>query len=324
MSGIVLSFCIPTYKRPKLLLKAVESMLIACNDYLDIVQIVITDDSIDDTNQWVIEKIKDRVENLKYIKNPTNLGIDGNILYSVDSSDGEFVWILGEDDLVCPNAVDNLLAITNRSDYGFICSNYSYIDPEQKKIIKQNVVGIPSNQEVNALELLENHSWSFGFIGACIINKKVWRTVDSSKYKGTFFAHVGTILESVKDARILMLSTPSVLNRMGDSDTTTWGVEYTFEVVTGWANLMQKLKAIYPNDSCDRACQQFERKLGAHSLSFLFSKRSEGIYTKESYDKFYKNSSRGNLYNLAALFILTLSPDICKKITIFKRKIQKK
>jgi glycosyltransferase involved in cell wall biosynthesis len=322
MQDFKLSFCIPTYKRPLFLLKAIESIITASAEYLDVVQIVITDDSTDDTNEWVIEKVKNLTKNLKYIQNPINLGIDGNILHSIDSSDGDFIWVLGEDDLVCTNAVKIFLALTNSNDYGFICSNYSYIDSEQKEIIKHNVIGISSNQEVSSLELLENHSWSFGFIGACIVNKTVWRTVNSSKYKGTFFAHVGTILESIKDSRILMLSTPLILNRMG-VETTTWGAEYTFEVITGWANLMQKLKSIYPNDSCDRACQQFDNKLGANSLSFLFSKRSEGIYTKEAYNKFYKNSPRGVLYHLIALFILILDPDFCKEVSIFKRKIQK-
>jgi glycosyltransferase involved in cell wall biosynthesis len=322
MKDFKLSFCLPTYKRPEFLLKAVESILDTSAEYLDVVQLVIADDSTDDTNHWVIEKIKDRVENLKYIQNPTNLGIDGNILHSIDSSDGEFIWVLGEDDLVCKNAVESFLSLTNRNDYGFICSNYSYIDSEQKEIIKQNVIGISSNQEVSSLELLENYSWSFGFIGACIINKEAWGGINSSKYEGTFFAHVGTILESVKNTKILILSTSSVLNRMGSADVTTWGAEYTFEVITGWANLMKKLEAIYPKHSCDRASLQFEKKLGANSLSFLFSKRAEGIYTKEAYEKFYKNSNKSTLYHSIALFILVLSPDFCKKVQFLKRKIQ--
>ncbi len=322
MNDLLLSFCLPTYKRPEFLLKAVESILKASAEYFDNVQLVITDDSTDDTNDWVIEQIRNRIKNLKYIKNATNLGIDGNILNAVDSSDGEFVWILGEDDLVSPDAVNTFFEIPNREEYGFICSNYSYVDSEQKKILKKNVIGIFDDKKVNSLELLENYAWSFGFIGACIVNKKEWQVVDSSKYKGTFFAHVGTILEAVKSKSVFIVSTPLIFNRCGDSTVTTWGAEYTFEVTTGWIELMRRLSSVYPKSSCDRACQQFEEKLGANSLSFLFLKRADGVYTKDIYNRFYKQSNKGYYYHIVALFIAFLSPAFCHKINKLKRKIQ--
>jgi glycosyltransferase involved in cell wall biosynthesis len=317
-----LSFCIPTYKRPELLLKAIESIYNASSDYLDVVQLVITDDSTNDTNQWVIEKTKSYIKNLKHIRNPTNLGIDGNILCAVNSSDGEFAWIVGEDDLVCKNAVINFFSITNRSSYGFICSNYSYVNSEHNKILKQNVIGIAKNKNIESLELLCDYSWSFGFIGACIVNKQYWVKVDSNKYKGTFFAHVGTILEAVKDNDILMLATPSVLNRCGDSDITTWGSEYTFEVIHGWADLMQRLKTVYPKNICNQAIKQFEKKLGANSLSFLLSKRADSVYTKEIYEKFYMRSDRGCCYKIFALIIANLAPKFCAKMRSLKRIIK--
>jgi glycosyltransferase involved in cell wall biosynthesis len=323
MQDFPLSFCIPTYKRPEFLFKAVESIREACIDYSREVQIVIVDDSTDETNTLVIERIKAKIKNFKYIKNGSNLGIDQNILHAIDSSDGEFVWVLGEDDLVCQNAVKDFLSITRREDYGFICSNYSYVDSEHKNTLKRNVIDISTNKKVKSLELLEKYSWSFGFIGACIINKKVWQTIDSRKYVGTFFAHVGTILEAVKDKEILILSTPSILNRCGDSNITTWGVNQTFEVVNGWSTLMKRLNFIYSENSCNIAYQQFEKKLGVNSLSFLFSKRADGVYTKEVYQKFYKDSKRGWLYHLVALMILCLSPKICRVIRLFRRKIKR-
>jgi abequosyltransferase len=322
MENFLLSFCIPTYKRPHLLLKAINSIVHSSESFLHAIQIVIADDSTDHTNEWVIEETRTRIKNLKYIKNATNLGIDGNILNAVDSSDGEFVWILGEDDLVSPDAVKTFFEVPNREEYGFICSNYSYVDSEQEKILKKNVIGIFDDKKVSSLELLENYAWSFGFIGACIVNKKAWQVVDSSKYKGTFFAHVGTILEAVKSKSIFIISIPLILNRAGDSTVTTWGAEYTFEVTTGWMELMRRLSSVYPQISCDQACQQFEQKIGVNSLYFLFSKRADGVYTKDIYNRFYKQSKRGYHYHLIALFIAFLSPKTCQRINTLRRKIQ--
>ena len=151
MEKLLLSLCIPTYKRPHLLLKAIESMIDSAADYLEQVQIVITDDSTDNTNEWVIDKVKDKIKHLKYIKNHSNLGIDGNILHAIDSSDGEFAWVLGEDDLVCQGAVKNFMSIMNKSDYAFICSNYSYVAADQRKMLKENVIGLSRDREVKQI-----------------------------------------------------------------------------------------------------------------------------------------------------------------------------
>ena len=84
----------------------------------------------------------------------------------------------------------------------------------------------------------------------------------------------------------------------------------------------QRLKAVYPEFSCEQSVIQFERKLGANSLAFLFSKRADGVYTKEIYQKFYQESKRGSLYKMVALIILSFNPRFCQKIRTIKRYVK--
>lgn len=121
-----LSFCIPTYKRPELLYKTVSSIVREVRDFS--FEITITDDSVDDTNKEIIEKLYQEYKYIKYYKNKQNLGIDANIINSIDLSESEYVWIIGEDDQLAPGAVTTILNILDKNSPSFLCTNYSYVN----------------------------------------------------------------------------------------------------------------------------------------------------------------------------------------------------
>ena len=52
--------------------------------------------------------------NIKYNRNSSNEGLGANILKSVSLAEGEFVWIIGSDDLILPNTFKSLNFYLNK------------------------------------------------------------------------------------------------------------------------------------------------------------------------------------------------------------------
>jgi glycosyltransferase involved in cell wall biosynthesis len=102
----LVSVCIPTYKRPHLLREAVQSCL--RQSYLNI-EIIISDDSPDDTSERVItQSIKH--DKIRYYRNATPLKQAANVNQLFSLAQGEYLILLHDDDLLLPNAIRAMVA----------------------------------------------------------------------------------------------------------------------------------------------------------------------------------------------------------------------
>lgn len=119
-----LSICIPTYNRASHLANALQS--IASNRLLGHVevQVCVSDNCSSDDTAAVTRAAQQKLM-IKYQKNETNVGLAGNFLKAVEMADGEFVWLIGDDDLLLPNALGHVLGLIDRHpqvDYFYVNS----------------------------------------------------------------------------------------------------------------------------------------------------------------------------------------------------------
>lgn len=105
-----LSICIPTYNRASHLANCLNS-IISCSLNSDLkFQVCVSDNHSTDDTESVVQTAKSVID-IKYHKNKYNLGIPRNFLNVVSMSDGDFIWLLGDDDLLMPHAVESLYKI---------------------------------------------------------------------------------------------------------------------------------------------------------------------------------------------------------------------
>jgi glycosyltransferase involved in cell wall biosynthesis len=121
-----LSICIPTFNRSIYLSNCINS--ISANKGVDTdFQVCISDNCSTDKTEKVIRDSVTQIP-IKYSRNKTNLGLAKNILKAVDMADGEFVWLIGDDDLLMPNALSEVLALLNgHQDVDFFYVNSSHL-----------------------------------------------------------------------------------------------------------------------------------------------------------------------------------------------------
>jgi len=94
------------------------------------VQICISDNGSTDATKQVIDEAG-KVLTIKYRVNQSNIGLARNFLEVVQMADGEFVWMLGDDDLLMPGACEKIIElIKNHSLVDYFYVNSSHLSVE--------------------------------------------------------------------------------------------------------------------------------------------------------------------------------------------------
>ncbi len=118
-----LSICIPNYNKPECLNNCLNSILKA-NENSKLEFEICISDNCSDSNIKEIIKPYEKVLNINFNKNNKNLGLGANILKVVEMAKGKFVWIIGNDDLLLPFALQKIGSlIQNNKDVDFFYIN---------------------------------------------------------------------------------------------------------------------------------------------------------------------------------------------------------
>lgn len=305
-----LGISIPTYKRPEQLTRCLQSVIESARPFS--VPVYVLDDSGDDTNVAAVTAMQQTYPYLYSIRNPENLGIDCNIVKSVNTCECEYVWLLGEDDRLVKDGVQTVLAaLESRPDFLYV--NYSTVNEDITTVLRERAIPLDSDSRLSADEFLAAHGWAAGFLGGCVVHRAKWAQVTAEPYIGTYFAHVGTIFHSIHGGTVAMLARPLVLNRCGSVETFTWRA-VTFDVLGGWARLMERMRPVYGEDVCRRSVGSFERAHGLNSLKFLLYARSGGAYDLSQFRTYVQPHNRGVVYQAAAFVIAWLPQRLLRMI----------
>ena len=107
---MLLSICIPTFNRLNCLDNCLNSILIASKNSNFNFEVCVSDNFSEGEVEKIINNYKGKL-NINFSKNKKNLGHGKNFLKSVSMAKGDFVWTLGNDDLLLPNTLKKLYEI---------------------------------------------------------------------------------------------------------------------------------------------------------------------------------------------------------------------
>jgi glycosyltransferase involved in cell wall biosynthesis len=108
------SIIIPTYNRPHLLPRAVESARLSGKD----VEVIVVDDASKDETALVCRGL----EGVKYVRLERNQGVAGARNVGILASSAEFIAFLDDDDLRLPGSIDaQISALDAAPEAGFVC-----------------------------------------------------------------------------------------------------------------------------------------------------------------------------------------------------------
>ncbi len=221
----VLSICIPTFNRSSFLKRNlyVIASLIGSKD----IEIVICDDGSIDNTPEVISEFKKDNPNLRVIDKrfKKTVSFDRNVLEMVKIANGNFCWLLGDDDVPVRRSLEKILSVISKHpNLSLIHLNYSRFDNLLKKVTAKKMVnGIRKDilfKKYEDFYFKPIKNSYFKFLGthtitmsSDVVNRKKWLTASKrlKKYIGHNFIHsfvIGTIIKG--ENSVYFVSDPQV------------------------------------------------------------------------------------------------------------------
>jgi FkbM family methyltransferase len=104
----LLSVCISTYNRAEWLATSLKNWQRLYPNALPEVEFLVCDNASTDHTSNVVQPYLERSD-FSYYRNNFNVGMLGNLRQTTHYAKGQYVWILGDDDLLMPNAIETIL-----------------------------------------------------------------------------------------------------------------------------------------------------------------------------------------------------------------------
>ena len=101
---MLISICIPTYNRPKNLINCLNSLALQTNKNFEV---CLSDNCSKENIGKLIKPFQKKLK-IRFNKNKKNLGFALNLLKVSSIAKGDFIWFLGDDDLLVPKAIEKL------------------------------------------------------------------------------------------------------------------------------------------------------------------------------------------------------------------------
>lgn len=147
MGNYILSIYIPTFNRAEYLRGLLENIYneIQYADR-DLIEVVISDNAASDNTKSVAEELCSKYTALgyhfKYHRNSENIGSCRNFLQCTDYVNGEWCWLVGDDDMILKGGISTILHTIRdnavNENLNYYCLNYAYVTMEEREQYMQD------------------------------------------------------------------------------------------------------------------------------------------------------------------------------------------
>jgi glycosyltransferase involved in cell wall biosynthesis len=128
----LLTIAVPTFERVGYLKELLPKMIEQCKSFHE-VEILIRDNDSHDGTWSYIRDLERNNDNVRAEMNLTNVGGDENFVRCVEEAQGEYIWLFGDDELICEDSVEMIVVILKefKPSLLMVCG-----DKSQKTIIR--------------------------------------------------------------------------------------------------------------------------------------------------------------------------------------------
>jgi glycosyltransferase involved in cell wall biosynthesis len=205
---MLLTLAIPTYNRAQRLRETLFEFVAQIEGAaLTDVEIVVSDNCSTDGTPQVCADIAAAhpALRLRYFRNTTNLGFDGNVNALFGHAQGQYVWTFSDDDEPLPQVLTRILDLLRQRKIRFAYINYRTSINGQRLPSR---FGAGPDRWLPARDLLKTIRFSNSLISACLFSRQAWLDADPGRYLGSLWIHFYMAREVLQSGEGLIVGEP--------------------------------------------------------------------------------------------------------------------
>lgn len=249
MSNYILSIIIPTFNGAEWIEDTLESVLTQAIDFKDSVEILVRDNASSDDLESLIKKLNVKYHNIiRYDKRETNVIADINFRESINLAVGEYILLLGDDDLLFPNFIKQTLSFIQSNPgvglvyYNRICTTRDYHGASLKH---KNPNSTFYRMYDNVTQFVADHISGPDFMSVNVVRKECILkgfSFAKSQYYGVEW--YSSILYGLYGYKCISCFVPMILQRVPLKR--FWDDRALLYLVIGIDNMFKDLNSLYP------------------------------------------------------------------------------
>jgi len=216
----LLTIAIPTYNRGELLRELLDVLAPQLAGYDDI-ELIISDNASPDNTPQVVQQFIDTGLSVRYHRQLENVGSDANFISCFQMATGKYFWLCGDDDIILPGAIEQVLGHISVQDYDLIYLTACTFQQDWKSIRPKDHFNRKFHTITDARQLAKVVNIMFTFISGIIVNKHRLDEVPHehpSAFIGTNLPHLSWTLPLLRQhRRSLVLWNRPIAGRDGNA-----------------------------------------------------------------------------------------------------------
>lgn len=204
----LLTIAIPTWQRAPFLAltlaqlqREVEAL---AADAKGTVEILISDNASPDDTPAVVAQAKARGLQLNYVRNAENIGSDANIAQCFNLAQGQYVLILGDDDLLADGTLNWLLQTLMRKTWGVVCLRAYGFNQDFRREYPGR--GGDDCEFADAGDFIVAIGSFIALISSCVINRQLLAEIDAQQFCGGNLVQVHLVIRAALKAPVNLFS----------------------------------------------------------------------------------------------------------------------
>lgn len=288
-----LSICIATLNRGAFIAQTLDTIVPQLRDD---VELVIVDGASRDNTTDVVGRYVAADPRVRYVRLEKASGVDRDYDLAVTHAYGDYCWLMTDDDLLKPGAVDRVLAELD-SDVELVIVNTEVRTVDFGGPLREALIAKPVDVAYapdQADQLLADTAHALSFIGCVVVVRSFWLSRDREAYYGSLFVHVGVIFQG-RTPRTRVIAQPLITIRYGNAMWTPRGFEiWMFK----WPSLVWSFPGV-SSVAKARICAREPWR----QLRKLWLYRSIGGYASAEYERYLAALSMTGFKRLMARVI---------------------
>jgi len=200
----LLTIAVPTFNRSAYLERLLAALADATVDLGDAVEIIVSDNASADETPDVLRRLAARLPGVRIVNNAVNIGAEANVQQCFDLAVGEYVWIIGDDDMPKRGAIPAIVRTlaAEQPDIAYLPSEWvdDAISPDQGALFDESRYSM-----VDALTFGRRVNVFVTFLSGMIVKKSQDVADVPPMTTGSNLPQLGWILPALKHGRSFLV-----------------------------------------------------------------------------------------------------------------------